>query len=293
MQAVKWVRSKINYGYGSEEMLDYLMIQGHSQDEAIKAIRFVKDGKKLHSKIQTDRPKGLIIAIIACFIIIIVVGVFAADTETIKDEQTQEIQQEDTSTNNLQTENKENIANNTSIKKELEEKINKTNSSQNKNETYNSTLKLPTPNKLQTKIILENDMLALNETLQGGYYDMTYTGVRFQGVVIYSHARDGLEPQHFHTIKGWFDNISFVEGRDNYMDVNINSFQQTKEEYKQGTFTQAGTYIYTMTVFDCRSIENLVKEDKCGASDAKDLPLEELFAKLTPISQDTAAIIVI
>ncbi len=34
MQAVKWVRSKINYGYGSEEMLDYLMIQGHSQDES-------------------------------------------------------------------------------------------------------------------------------------------------------------------------------------------------------------------------------------------------------------------
>ena len=296
-QAIKWVESKIHKGYDLEEMEDYLLLQGYSHQEARDAIQFVKEGKKISRSI-TKRPKALLIGIIICFLIIIAVGFFASQLQTLendtmqsKQEQVQEKVYVAPILNKTTIQNNTTTPNETTQTHETQEQAIPVDSI---NKSFKSKLPQAEPNKLHLKINLKEQVLSINQTLEGGNYDMTYNGNKFYGLLIYSHSKDGLETKHFYVTKSWFENISFSEGRDNRMDININSFQETENEYKQGVpFNQEGTYIYSMTVFDCYDVENLLKKNACGASKVEDLPLQKIFSSLKPVAQDTAALIVI
>ena len=113
-------------------------------------------------------------------------------------------------------------------------------------------------------IIEELDIVLLKTTFKAGEtvegrYQMKYSGAPFQGVVLYSFAREGYDKKYHSLARGNISNIDFTDqNKTGALKLALMAFKLNANEYDAATdsFNESGAYTYTISVYDCQTVEN-------------------------------------
>lgn len=312
-QLLEWIQQKEAEGFTEEEIYRYLQRHDYGEEESKEALTFIREGKTIiHTPEKKKAPMWMWAAIITGFLIIIIVGFFATNLQTIvlpQDEKQPSTQEQQAPSDQEKQQSAEEQAQAAAssrnedvippfadvlpLEQESTNKTGQGNKSEPEEE-FNSTLALPTPEALSIGISMSEQLFSINDSLQGSNYEMEYDGQRFQGVVIYSVKKDLYSPQTLHVRKNWFDNINFAQGRTNNLQVDLKpvTFMNETDVEENEMFVEQGTYVYYMSVYDCYSIEMYLKQKSCGG-EIDELPLFELQTAIDPVAQTDFPIIVI
>lgn len=138
----------------------------------------------------------------------------------------------------------------------------------------------------QIEILPSKDSYEVGEIMEGEYH-LSYVGEDFDGVVLYTFGRVGLDKEEYVIFRGVIKEGSFKDGTLSILRLVLRAFRLNENTWAISTdsFYEKGTYIYEMAVYDCSVIEATLGKD---CSDAK----RDEIAAITPLESKLKNIIV-
>ncbi len=131
---------------------------------------------------------------------------------------------------------------------------------------------------LTIDILIPKEQYEVGESFSGEYA-MVYDGTPFKGIVVYRESREGFEEHSFYFTRGLVKNIDFENGKTNFLKVALTAFNNNESFYEEGT------YIYTMSVYDCPTVE-LESGKPCGEVTKDDI------LSITPLKSKSKSVVV-
>ncbi len=146
--------------------------------------------------------------------------------------------------------------------------------------TESETSKVSEPEGLLLSVISPKENYGIEEPIEVEYY-IKYDDTSFQGLLLYCLSAEGevletcrIEPgttwqRRCGMIRGTFWDVDFaVPGKDRYLKTALYAFQCGKTgtwySYPTDSFNQAGLYTYSVSVFNCQEVENILGKPDCG-----------------------------
>ncbi len=147
-------------------------------------------------------------------------------------------------------------------------------------------------NNLTVAVRIPKNVYRVSESLAGSDYYLKYVGVPFQGLILYGTSREGLAKTPYSSTRGTiqtgdFDNPETIP----YMKVSLYS---VKYDGTPNIFDCDGMYKYTISVYDCASVNKILGTSNCGEGDTPSQSRnEEIVAKVPPLKTATKNISVV
>lgn len=135
--------------------------------------------------------------------------------------------------------------------------------------------------ELQLDITFSKETYSVGEEIEGDY-DIKYDGEPFEGIIHYNIKREGFEKDSDMYMGGYIDNLDFEAGRTNYLKAMLQAVKINETGFygKSDSFPFAGTYVYSIIVYDCADVEA-----EFGTCDLFDLETDELAETITPVGE--------
>jgi len=140
---------------------------------------------------------------------------------------------------------------------------------------------------LELDIRIPKDIYKVGESLEGSEYYLKYTGQAFKGMILYTESRNSINSTSFvrGTIKGGdFDNPETLPG----LKVSMYSLDS---QGNINPFFYPGIYTYTISVYDCKSIEDTLITQNCG-KDVQHIA-KKVFDEVIPLKTKSKTITVV
>lgn len=131
---------------------------------------------------------------------------------------------------------------------------------------------------IQLGITLPKTSYEIGEVVSGDYF-LSYEGESFKGIVLYTYSRNECNENQYAKALGLISTGSFEDGTLSMFKTAFQAFRYDKVDgsagycsYMGGTdsFYEEGTYIYTLSVYDCSVVENELEKD-CSDADSDEL----------------------
>jgi len=132
----------------------------------------------------------------------------------------------------------------------------------------------------------------VGESLAGSDYYLKYKGDPFPGLILYGNSVEGLAKTWYSSTRGTiqtgdFDNPETIP----YMKVSLYS---VKYDGTPNVFDCDGNYKYTISVYDCATVNRVLETSDCGTGDLSSKSRnEEIAAKVSPLQTATKNISVV
>lgn len=154
----------------------------------------------------------------------------------------------------------------------------------------------PSPSNLELAVRIP-DTINVGEQLKGSYY-MKYNGAPFEGIILYCGSREGFKGGKFCSMaRGNIENVDFdksggwvsTNGVMQTLNVALQAFRLNENGYSccMDYFYDGGDYTYSISVYDCATIEKELNKTDCGG----DLKQETLFG-IQPFKSESKTITV-
>lgn len=153
-------------------------------------------------------------------------------------------------------------------------KVNENVLSQVKNNTSSST-------SLIVDIRFPKNVFNASETLKCAGYYLKYAGAPFKGLILYGESREGLIETSYSATRGIIQTGDFDQGTIPYMKASIYSI---KPDGTPNSFDCNGTYKYSISVYDCVTVDKVMGTNDCGSGGwPPTIDASDIFAKVLPL----------
>lgn len=145
---------------------------------------------------------------------------------------------------------------------------------------------------LELDIRIPRDVYEVGELFNDAEYFMKYEGEPFRGIILYGESREGFERVFYSITRGTivigdFDDPDTLVG----LKVALRAFKLDENGYIGSTdyFYDEGTYIYSISVYDCDNLDTTFGTDNCGGWPLE-VSSEEIVDKLLPLKTKSKSI---
>lgn len=137
---------------------------------------------------------------------------------------------------------------------------------------------------LYLDIITPKNTYFVGETLEGSEYYLEYKGDPFQVLILYSESTEGLKRKSYSASRGTLKTGNFKDGSD------LSMLKHSMYSYSSSTFENInpfvcdGNYVYTISVYDCKDVDDFFKTDDCGSGGwPPTIKLEDVFLNVVAL----------
>jgi hypothetical protein len=132
----------------------------------------------------------------------------------------------------------------------------------------------------------------VNESLKDSNYYLKYNGKSFNGLILYGESREGLIKTSYSATRGNIQTGDF-DHPDTMPGMKV-SMYSTKRDGTPNTFDCDGTYVYSISVYNCESVDKSLGTNDCGNGGwPPTISLNDIAAKVSPLQTKSKSISVV
>src|SRR5680860_66224 len=155
-----------------------------------------------------------------------------------------------------------------------------------------TTTDIPFSYTLELDVRIPKDSYQVGQSLVGAEYYLKYEGEPFKAMILYSESVEGLIKKSYSTTRGTiqtgdFDNPETLPG----LKISMYSVQP---DGTPNPFDCDGNYVYSISVYDCVSIDNALGTDDCGEGGwPPSIEVEDIVTEVSPLKIASKRILVV